>query len=82
MIEEAAGVQVQVPTMDSPLQPHELAILQTIIDPLEEDNDMGVRSYAATKLFVEYCQTQRIIMNCCILICETFYKHVICLSLY
>ena len=57
-VEENAGVQV--PSIQCPLQPHELAILQTLVDPLDDSDDMGVGSYAATKQFVEYCQSQRI----------------------
>ena len=50
---------VEVPSTDCPLQPHELEILQTFVDPMAECADLGVSLYAATKQFVEFCVTQR-----------------------
>ena len=48
-----AGVEqgedgIQVSANDCPLLPHELAILTTMIDPLDENDDMGVNSLFST----------------------------------
>ncbi len=44
---------VEVPSTVSPLQPHEVDVLQAFIDPMSECEDFGVHLYAATKQFVQ-----------------------------
>ncbi len=51
---------VTVPDTNIPLQSHEIAILKTIVDPLDECDDMGVGFYATVKEFVDFCLTQNI----------------------
>ena len=43
---------VELPLTECPLQPHELAVLQNLVNPLAECGDLGVHLYATTKLFV------------------------------
>ena len=52
---EDESMQITVPFIDVPLQPHELAVLNTVVDPLEECDNMGVGFYATTKQFVDFC---------------------------
>jgi len=50
---------VEVSSTIFPLQPDELEILLTFIDPKAECADIGVSLYVATKQFVEFCVTHR-----------------------
>ena len=50
---------MEVPSTDSPLEPHELIALQTLIDPLAESDELGMDLYTITKQFVEFCIAQR-----------------------
>lgn len=52
MIEEVPAVQV--PPTGSPLQPE---VLQALVDPTSECDDLGASFYAITKQFVELCCT-------------------------
>ncbi len=44
---------VEVPSAFSPLQPHEVDVVRSFIDPMSECEDFGVCLYAATKQFVQ-----------------------------
>ena len=49
---------VEVPNVFCPLDPEEMAILHSLFDPLEDtnqDDDMGIELYIATREFVKHC---------------------------
>ena len=49
---------VEVPNVICPLEPQEMAILHSLFDPLDytnQDDDMGVELYIATREFVKHC---------------------------
>uniref|UniRef100_A0A1X7THR8 Uncharacterized protein n=1 Tax=Amphimedon queenslandica TaxID=400682 RepID=A0A1X7THR8_AMPQE len=47
---------VSVPCTRNPLQPHELAVLKNLVDPLDDCDDMGVGFYVLLKEFIALCQ--------------------------
>ena len=46
---------VEIPTVECPLQPQEMAILQTYINPLADCTDFGVGLYIATRQIIMSC---------------------------
>ena len=54
-----ANDTVTVPDTLSPLLPHEISLLQTLIDPLQPCDDLGVSMYGATRQFVRDIVDQR-----------------------
>ena len=46
---------IEFPSTHVPLQQHELTVLQTEVNPLEECDDTEIKLCVITKQFVEFC---------------------------
>jgi hypothetical protein len=53
VIEDESNDEINVPPVTNILQPHEMEMLKTLINPLEECDDLGISFYAMTK---QFCQ--------------------------
>ena len=58
-VQDDGDAVVNVPDTLCPLLPRELALLQTLVDPLQPCDDFGITMYGATREFVTDVLSQR-----------------------